>query len=67
MTKKLIKTGNSEALILDKTMKDHLGVNGSVDVFMREGEIILRKPLSIEEAAERTVARYGKALKRLAE
>ena len=67
MTRKLVKTGNSSALIVDKTMKEHLGVTDEVEVSYEKGRVVLKKPMTIEEAAERTVARYGKALKKLAE
>ncbi|KAA0225411.1 hypothetical protein FCG40_12220 [Fimbriimonadia bacterium ATM] len=66
MIKRLIKTGNSEALILDRTLRAHLGLEGSVEIRLRENEIVLTKPKSIEEIAERIDRRYGRALKRLA-
>jgi len=67
MTRKLVATGNSLALTLDKTMRDHLGITTIVEVQLREGEIVLRKPMTIQEAAENTKQRYGRALKKLAE
>jgi antitoxin component of MazEF toxin-antitoxin module len=66
MTRKLVKTGNSTALIVDKTMKEHLDVTDEVEVSYEKGRIVLRKPMTIEEAAERTIERYGNALKNLA-
>lgn len=66
MIKRLIKTGNSEALILDRALRAHLGLEGSVEIRLRENEIVLTKPKSIEEIAERIDRRYGRALKRLA-
>lgn len=67
MTRKLIKTGNSSALVVDKTMKEHLGISDSVDLVFEKDRVILRRPMTIQEASERTLKRYGKALKRLAE
>ena len=67
MTRKLVKTGNSSALIVDRTMKQHLGITDEVDVAYEKGRIVLRKPRTVREAAERTIKRHGKALKKLAE
>ncbi len=67
MTRKLIRTGNSKALTIDKTMQDHLDITDTVEVVYETGRIILRKPLTVTEAAERTIKEYGRALKRLAE
>lgn len=66
MTKKLIKTGHSEALILDKTMKEHLGLEGTVDVVLRDNEIVLRRPLTVREASKRSGEKYREAYNRLA-
>lgn len=66
MTRKLIKTGNSQALTIDKTMKEHLGIEDAVEVVYEKNKIILLRPMTIEEAAENTIMRYGRALKRLA-
>lgn len=67
MTRKLIKTGNSTALVVDKTMKQHLGVTDEVEVVYEEDRIVLRRPLSVKEASERSAQKYGEAYKRLAE
>jgi antitoxin component of MazEF toxin-antitoxin module len=66
MTRKLVKTGNSNALIVDKTMKEHLGVTDEVEVIYEKDRIVLKRPMTIEEAANRTISRYSKALKNLA-
>jgi len=65
MTRKLVKTGNSSALILTKDMREHLGVNDTVEVQFKEGEIILKKPLTFEQAAKKTQERYPKTYERL--
>lgn len=52
MTRKLVKTGNSSALIVDKTMKEHLGIIDEVEVAYEMGRIVLRKPMTVREAPE---------------
>lgn len=43
VTKKLIKVGNSEALVIDKIMKQLAGINCNiVDVTLKNGEIIIK-------------------------
>ena len=65
MTRKLVKTGNSSALILTKDMRDHLGIDEAVDVQFKEGQIILRRPLSFEEASKKTHERFPKTYDKL--
>jgi len=67
MTKKLHKSGNSMSLIITKTMREHLGVTDEVDVQFAEGQIILRKPLSVREASRGSGEKYREAYRRLAE
>lgn len=67
MTRRLVKTGNSVALIVTKDMRDHLGVDEQVDVQFEADRIILRKPLSFDEAKEFSLKRYEKAYRKLAE
>lgn len=67
MTKKLVKTGNSSALIVDKTMKDHLGVTDSVEVVYEKDRIVLRRPMTVREASKRSGEKYAEAYKRLSE
>jgi antitoxin component of MazEF toxin-antitoxin module len=67
MTRKLVKTGNSSALIVDKTMKEHLDISDEIEVFYEKGRIILRKPLTVREASARSGEKFRKAYKRLAE
>lgn len=52
MRKKLIKVGNSEALIMSKDMKEHLGVRETIEVTYDSGRIILSRPTMILEDAE---------------
>ncbi len=66
MVRKLVKTGNSVALILSKDMRDHLGVTDEVNVELVENEIRLRKPMSLEEAARRSDAKFADAYRKLA-
>jgi hypothetical protein len=67
MIRKLVKTGNSVALILSKDMREHLGLGEEVNIEFLEGEIRLRKPMGIKEATEHSLKRYGNAYKKLAE
>lgn len=66
MIRKLVKTGNSTSLILTRDMKEHLGITDTVDVQIENGQIILRKPLSFEEAKASSHRRYAKAYEELA-
>jgi antitoxin component of MazEF toxin-antitoxin module len=66
MKRQLVRTGNSVALVLTKDMREHLGVSDSVDVQFVEGQIVLRKPLSLEEASDRSDKKFSEAYKRLA-
>src|SRR5579862_6237904 len=67
MIRKLVKTGNSVALILSKDMRDHLALGDEVEVEYLKGEIRLRKPMTVHEATEYSLKRYSKAYKKLAE
>ena len=66
MKRQLVKTGNSLALVLTRDMREHLGLSDSVDVQFTEGQIILRKPMTIEEASDRSDKKFSEAYKRLA-
>ena len=66
MTRPLVRTGNSTALILTRDMKEHLGITDSVDVQIEQDRIVLRKPLSFEEAAARSDQKFANAYKELA-
>jgi antitoxin component of MazEF toxin-antitoxin module len=45
MTKKLTRTGGSDALVISRDMKAHLGlIDGTVEVEFREGGILLTRP-----------------------
>ena len=47
MTRKLVKTGNSIALVVDKTMKEHLGVTDEVEVIYAQDRIVLKRPMTV--------------------
>lgn len=66
MTRTLVRTGNSTALILTRDMKDHLGITDTVEVLFEEGRIVLRKPLSFDEAAARSDRKFANAYAELA-
>ena len=63
---KLIKTGSSVSLVLTHDMKEHLGVTDAVDVVIEEGRIVLRKPMTFEEAKAASHHRYGETYEELA-
>jgi antitoxin component of MazEF toxin-antitoxin module len=67
MMRRLVRTGNSVALILTRDMKDHLGITDVVEVQIAEGRIILSKPLTLREASTRSDEKLGPAYERLAQ
>jgi antitoxin component of MazEF toxin-antitoxin module len=67
MTRKLVKTGNSTALIVDKTMKEHLDITDEIEVSYEKDRIVLRKPLTVREASAQSGEKFREAYKRLAE
>jgi len=66
MIKKLIRTGNSRALTIDKVMQEHLGITGEVEVQFIKGKLILTRPLTVTEASARSAEKFAEAYKRLA-
>ncbi|HWA83641.1 MAG TPA: hypothetical protein VG820_09420 [Fimbriimonadaceae bacterium] len=66
MIRKLVRTGNSVALIFSKDMREHLGVEGEVEVEYVQGEIRLRKPMTLAEAAARSDAKFADVYRELA-
>jgi len=74
MIKKLVKVGNSQALILDKTLLDLLGVEpgAEVQVTARDRSITIAPTDhgvpndQFEAAKKRIFDKHGEALKRLA-
>jgi|GEM_PF-3717780 len=67
MTRKLIKTGNSDALVITKEMKEHLGVRETVAVYYAEGKIIIERPkVTFEEAQARTDEKFSEVYEELA-
>jgi hypothetical protein len=66
MVRKLVKTGNSVAVILSKDIRDHLGIGEYVDMQIVEGEVRLRKPLTVDEAAARSDEKFSEAYRNLA-
>ena len=67
MTRKLVKTGNSNALIVDKTMKEHLGVTDEVEVIYEKDRIVLKRPMTVREASDISGKKYRAAYKNLSE
>jgi antitoxin component of MazEF toxin-antitoxin module len=46
ITSKLVKDGNSTAVRLPKVALDMSGISGTVELIVKDGEIIIRKPKS---------------------
>ena len=67
MTRKLTTTGNSVAFVLTRDLRDHLGITDAVDVVLKEGEIVLRKPMSVEDASRLSGRKYRNAYRKLSE
>jgi antitoxin MazE len=75
MLKKLTRHGNSLALVIDKGVLELLNINDQTPLeITTDGSILLISPvrdeqrkLKFEEAVARVNAKYGRALKRLAE
>lgn len=44
---KLVKDGNSMAVRLPKVALDMSGISGQVDLIIKDGEIIIKKPKSV--------------------
>lgn len=66
MTNKLIQTDQGLALLITPEMQRHLGVTEVVEVVLEPGEIRLRRPLTLEEAACLSDDRYAEAYRELA-
>ena len=71
MERKLQRIGNSLGVVLDRTMREHLGVDdsGAIDVSMVENAIIIRARhrQSFEDALSATFNQYDNTLQKLAE
>ena len=71
MERKLQKIGNSRGIILDRTMREHIGVMDSdqVEVTLADNTIVIRasRRQSFEDAMAATFNQYDGTLKRLAE
>ena len=72
MHRKLQKIGNSRGVVLDRTMREHIGVEEAdqVEISLIKNAIViraLRPKQPFEEAMNATFEQYGDALKRLAE
>ena len=61
MTRKLVKTGNSIALVVDKTMKEHLGVTDEVEVIYEKDRIVLKRPMTVREPSDHSGKKYRAA------
>jgi antitoxin MazE len=75
MQKKLVKTGNSLALVIDRALLDETGIDADTPLEVStDGELIVISPVrsgrrtaKLKKVMERAHARYGGAFKRLAE
>lgn len=74
MTKKLVRHGNSLALVIDKAILDLLRIDHDTPLeLITDGDVIIIKPERDEEVSdeiravhEEMAARYGKVFERLA-
>jgi len=65
MIKKLTKTGNSLALVLDKSLLDQVGIDAATPLEVStDGHVIVVSPV---RARRRTARLYGGVFRRLAE
>ena len=75
MRKKLTKTGNSLALVLDKPLLDRVGINASTPLEVStDGQVIVISPVRarrrtarLKRVVEDVHRRYSGAFRRLAE
>ncbi len=75
MRKKLTKTGNSLALVLDKPLLDRVGIDASTPLEVStDGQVIVISPVRarrrtarLKRVVEEVHRRYGGAFRRLAE
>lgn len=75
MQKKLTRTGNSLALVLDRGLLDRTGIDAETPLEVStDGEVIIISPVrsakrnaKLKRVMERAHARYAGAFKRLAE
>ena len=75
MRKKLVRTGNSLALVLDKDLLDELGIGADTPLELStDGDVIVVSPVRprrVEERLKKVMARaeerYGGVFRKLAE
>jgi antitoxin MazE len=75
--KKLVRHGNSRALVIDKPVLDLLNIHDDTEIeIITDGTLLIMRPVratdshrthSFEMAAEEAVERYGSVFRRLAE
>jgi antitoxin MazE len=74
MTKKLVRTGNSLALVLDKALLEATGIDADTPIEVStNGEVILLSParsakrrLKLKQVMDRAHQEFGGAFRRLA-
>lgn len=77
MIKKLVRHGNSRALVIDKPVLDLLNIGDDTEIeIITDGILLIMRPVrnaesarahSFEMAAEEAVERYGSVFRKLAE
>jgi antitoxin component of MazEF toxin-antitoxin module len=75
MIKKLVRHGNSRALVIDKPVLDLLNIDEGTEIeVITDGMVLIMRPLrdtdaarahSFEMAAEEAVERYGSVFRKL--
>lgn len=77
MIKKLVRHGNSRALVIDKPVLELLNIDDDTEMeIITDGTLLIMRPVrdtgstrthSFEMAAEEAVERYGSVFRKLAE
>jgi antitoxin MazE len=75
MIKKLVRHGNSRALVIEKPILELLNIDDDTEIeIITDGDALIMRPVragtarreAFERAAEEAVAEYGSVFKRLA-
>ena len=75
MIKKLVRHGNSRALVIEKPILELLNIDDDTEIeIITDGDMLIMRPVrsgasrraAFEMAAEGTATRYGSVFKRLA-
>ena len=60
LTRKLIQSGNSKALVISKEMLEHLGLDEFVSIEYHKDSIVLKRPaMEFDEALNKAHSKYS--------